>query len=138
MPPSKDEIIKDVVDIITHNWDDITEKICDAEARKEHNRLMGRQAFNKHYRSFVKHVHWSGNTCVVYWHDGTYTKAHWNPNEFFDPEKAILVCMARRLYGDTNIYNEVLQKYAPDGWDHYEKAGLFVQENDGEWVGGTD
>ena len=82
---------------------------------------MAKQRFNKEMRGLVKHVHWSGNTCIVYWNDGTQTKSHWDDLEFFDPEKAILVCMARKLYQNSNIYNEVIKKYADDGWDHYEQ-----------------
>lgn len=126
--PSEKQITKNVIDYITNNWNDISEKIWDAEARKEQSQLLTRQRTNKYYRSFVKHVHWSGDTCIVYWNDGTQTKARWNSNETFDPEKAILVCMARKLYGDTNIYNEVLKKYENDGWNHYDKNNLIYKE----------
>ena len=112
---------KETIDYIINNWDEISERIWDAEARKEQQELIAKQKKNKYYRGLVKHVHWSGNTCVVYWNDGIQTKAHWNDDEFFDAEKAILVCMARKLFGNTNIYNEVIQKYEGDGWDHYEK-----------------
>ena len=81
---------------------------------------MRKQSTNKFYRNLVKHVHWSGNCCIVYWSDGSQTKAFWDDNEDFDPEKAILVCMARKLFGNTNIYNEVIHKYELDGWIHWE------------------
>ena len=29
--------------------------------------------------------------------------------------------MAKKLYGGTNLYCEVLKKYAGDGWAHYDK-----------------
>lgn len=89
--------------------------IEEAKKDREQRLLRAKVAKNKYYRSLVKHVNWSGNTCIVYWSDGSYTKSHWNPNEEFDAEKAILVCMARKLYGNTNIYNEVLNTYAPLG-----------------------
>ena len=119
---------KKTIDYIVNNWDEISERIWDAEARKEHEELVAKQKINKYYRNLVKHVHWSGNTCIVYWNDGTQTKSHWNALEAFDPEKAILVCMARKLFGNTNIYNEVIQKYEGDGWDHYDNENLAYQE----------
>ena len=60
----------------------------------------------------------------MYWNDGTQTKARWNNNECFDPEKAMLVCMARKLFNNTSIYNEVIQKYENDSWDHYDDEGF--------------
>lgn len=43
--------------------------------------------------------------------------------------------MARKLYGDTNIYCEVLQKYAPDARKHYEEYIYpnFVAEDARMW-----
>lgn len=113
---------KDALDIIANNWDEIQKRILDVNANREYEALAAQQRTNKFYRNLVKHVHWSGNTCIMYWRDGSQTKARWNAAEDFDPEKAMLVCMARKLFADTNIYNEVLQKYADDGWDHFEKT----------------
>lgn len=45
--------------------------------------------------------------------------------------------MARKLYLDSNIYNEVLRKYEEDGWQHYEKTVLKDDEV-GDYIGGTD
>ena len=129
--------IKGLNKYIANQWDDIKEKIEDAEARKQHDKLVARQKINRNLRAKVKYVHWSGNTCITYWNDGTQTKARWDSNEPFDPEKAILVCMARKLYLDTNIYNEVLRKYEEDGWQHYEKTVLKDDEV-GDYIGGTD
>lgn len=94
------------------------------EEKRRKERIV--QARNKRLRALVKHVHWSGNTCIVYWNDGTQTKAHWDPMENYDPEKAILVCMARKLYENTSVYNEVLKEYADDGWVHYTSDEWYV------------
>ena len=110
---------------VFENFDRIDDIMAEAKTKKENAIRKGIEAKNKYLRGLVKHVHWSGNTCIVYWNDGTQTKAHWDPCEEFDPEKAILVCMARKLYLDSNIYNEVIQKYEDDGWDHYEKEFLY-------------
>lgn len=101
------------------NYDEFQEAVEAAKKRKAAIELKKIQDRNFELRSMVKHVHWSGNTCITYWNDGTTTKAHWDCNEPFDPEKAILVCMARKLYKDTGLYNEVLYKYCNDGYDHF-------------------
>lgn len=103
---------------LMNHSEEIDDVIAEGKARKEELRLMATQAKNERLRNLVKHVHWSGNTCIVYWNDGTQTKSHWTSEEPFDAEKAILVCMARKLYENTNLYNEVLHKYESDGYAH--------------------
>ena len=110
------------IDVIAENWDKIQEKV---QEHKEYQDYFGKKVVetkNKRLRQMVKHVQFSGNRCIVFWFDGTTTKSVWNKDESFDPEKAILAAMARRLYEDTGLYNEVLQKYAEDGWDYYNKT----------------
>lgn len=84
----------------------------------------------------VKHVQFSGNRCIIFWNDGTQTKSVWNENEYFDPEKAILAAMARKLYEDTGLYNEVLQKYYNDGLeaceDYLSKKNQKLEDDDDE------
>jgi hypothetical protein len=116
-------------DYLAKNWDYILKKKQQIEADKKAQELHMIESRNKRLRNLVKHVNWSGNTCIVYWSDGTYTKSHWNSNEAFDPEKAILVCMARKLYQNTGIYNEVLKKYEDEGYLHHFKYHMLGLEN---------
>lgn len=129
----KDET-KRIRDYIFENAEDIEDLIESGKAKKEYQRLKWKQAYNKIQRDLVKHVKFSGDTCVIYWGDGQITKSRWDHSEKFDPEKAILAAMARKLFGNTNIYCEVLQKYADDGWDHYENYIYpnFIRGND-DW-----
>ena len=110
---------------LAQNKDRLDAQVEKYEKDKAKSELLRTQRKNKELRALVKHVNWSGNTCIVYWNDNTYTTAHWDPAEDFDPEKAILVCMARKLYQNTNIYNEVLQKYEDEGWRHWENEYLM-------------
>ena len=119
------DLYKIINEHIVSNWDNLQEKAKDYEAKREQDKLKGRQVVNKYCRSLVKHVHWSGNTCIMYWSDGTQTKARWDNAEDFDPEKAMLVCMARKLFMNSGIYNEVLEKYKDAGWDHWEDQCLY-------------
>ena len=123
-------IDNEIQNYIANSWDTIQEKAEKIKKNKEELDMLAVQGKNRRLRNLVKHVHWSGNTCIVYWNDGSYTKSHWNPNEAFDPEKAILVCMARKLYENTNIYNEVLKKYEDDGYLHHFKYHTLGLEND--------
>ena len=58
-------------------------------------------------------------------------------DEAFDPEKAILAAMARKLYYDHPVYCEVLRKYADAGWKHYDKMinlEYTIDDDDEEWL----
>lgn len=118
------------LNFLAQNWDDVVQKKEAIEATKKAQELHMIESRNQRLRALVKHVNWSGNTCIVYWSDGTYTKSHWNSNEAFDPEKAILVCMARKLYQNTGIYNEVLKKYQDEGYLHHFKYHMLGLENE--------
>ena len=110
-----ERIIKDIV-----KDSDYYEKVIEDEVKlQEEKELKKRQEENKFYRSLVKDVKFSGDRCIVFWKDGTKTMSKWNPFDSFDPEKAILVCMARKLYNDNNVFLEVLDKYSDKGWDVY-------------------
>lgn len=117
-----------IVKTVAENWDVIEKKIEEEKDIKEQSNLKVTQRRNRALRNRVKHVHWSGNTCIMYWNDGTQTKARWDLAEDFDPEKAMLTCIARKYYGDTGIYNEVLRKYEQDGWDHFEKHYMIPEK----------
>lgn len=118
------------LNFLAQNWDEVVQKKEEIEAVKKAQELRTIESRNKRLRGLVKHVNWSGNTCIVYWSDGTYTKSRWNPNEAFDPEKAILVCMARKLYQNTGLYNEVLKKYEDEGYLHHFKYHMLGMEDD--------
>lgn len=118
------------LNFLAQNWDDVVKKKEEIEAVKKAQERHTIESRNKRLRNLVKHVNWSGNTCIVYWSDGTYTKSRWNPNEAFDPEKAILVCMARKLYQNTGLYNEVLKKYQDEGYLHHFKYHMLGLENE--------
>lgn len=125
-----------LADVATY-WDNIKEAAEMLAEKREQEKIEGRQTVNKYLRGLVKHVHWSGNTCVIYWSDGTTTKSHWDMDEAFDPEKAILAAMARKLYYDHPVYCEVLRKYADAGWKHYDKMinlEYTIDDDDEEWL----
>lgn len=125
-----------VQDYIAKNWDSIQDKIDRKNQEEERKKEEAIRRRNRKLRGRIKHVHWSGNTCIVYWWDNTTTKAHWNDNEPFDAEKAILVCIARKYYENTGLYNEALRKYEEDGNKHrfYQLLDEFGLNDDGNDV----
>lgn len=64
---------------------------------------------NKRLRELVKKVILNGDVTVVLWNDGTKTVVRRDKNDIYDPEKAILACMAKKLYENTGIFNEVIE-----------------------------
>lgn len=52
-------------------------------------------------------------TTVVVWADGTKTIVKCQPEDVFDPEKAIALCYMKRFFGNRGCFNEVFKKYIP-------------------------
>lgn len=113
--------------------DEVEDIIEDGKAKQEREKLNARRKINRYYRNLVKHVKFSGDACIVYWGEDDYTVVRWDHDEEWDAEKAILACMAKRLFGNTNIYCEVLQKYAPAGEDHYWDVLAWEERENEEW-----
>ena len=64
---------------------------------------------NKRLRELVKKVILNGDVTVILWNDGTKTVVRRDKNDVYDPEKAILACMAKKLYENTGIFNEAIE-----------------------------
>lgn len=54
------------LNFLAQNWDDVVQKKEEIEAVKKAQKLRTIESRNKRLRNLVKHVHWSGNTCIVY------------------------------------------------------------------------
>lgn len=105
---------------IASNLDQILCFKQELEQAKEEMRLHEARKRNARLRNLIQHVKWNGTACIVYWNDGTQTKAIWNDEEEFDPEKALLVCIGRKFYQENpNVLSNMLDKWSPAGWTHY-------------------
>lgn len=49
---------------------------------------------------------------VVIWEDGEKTVVKCSDGDAFDPEKGLLLCIAKRFYGNSGRFNNVLRKWA--------------------------
>lgn len=105
---------------IAANLDKILQFKEEIDRTKESIRLYEARKRNARLRGLIQHVKWDGTACIVYWNDGTQTKAIWNDEEEFDPEKALLVCIGRKFYQENpNVLSNMLDKWSPAGWTHY-------------------
>lgn len=66
-------------------------------------------------KSAIKKVIYSDPVTVVYWGDGEKTVVHCQEGDAFDRRTGLLLCCAKRLFGNTGRYNDVLGKWVGDG-----------------------
>lgn len=87
----------------------------EAEARMEkeakEKELREKQIKNKCLRNMIKKVIINKPCTIIMWNDGTKTVTKCHEFDSYDPEKGILACMAKKLYKNTNLFNEVIQEY---------------------------
>ena len=66
---------------------------------------------NERLRGLIKKVIFNGPVTVVLWNDGTKTVVRKDAADPYDAEKAVLACMAKKLYENTGVFNEVVCKW---------------------------
>lgn len=93
------------------------------EREEEKNKLLQVQLQNKRLRAMIKKVIFSGNRTIIMWNDGTKTVTKCHELDAYDKEKGILACMAKKLYENTNLFNEVVRAYVPE-----EEAGMSSEK----------
>lgn len=114
------------------NWSteklrEMLDQLQEEEEEKKRAEFARVQAHNAVLRDMVEDVKFSGPCTIVFWNDGTKTMVRCHEKDHMDQEKGILACMAKKLYDNTNIFNEVLREYAePEEEVHVH--GSTVQE----------
>ena len=87
----------------------------EVEARMEkeakEKELREKQLQNKRLRGMVKKVITNEPYTIIMWNDGTKTVTKCHKFDTYDSEKGILACMAKKLYENTNLFNEIIQEY---------------------------
>lgn len=61
----------------------------------------------------IKKVHYSGDKTIVMWEDGTKTIVTRGENEDFDPEKGLVMAIAKKVYGNKGNYYNRIKKWLP-------------------------
>ena len=60
----------------------------------------------------VEKVIYNDPATIVIWNDGTKTVVKCHEGDRYDPEKGFLLCCAKKLFGNTGRYNDVMRKHA--------------------------
>lgn len=63
----------------------------------------------------VKKVVFNDPATVVYWIDGSKTVVKRSEDDEWDPEKGLLLCFMKRMFGNTGRYNDVLKEWMREG-----------------------
>lgn len=61
----------------------------------------------------INKVHYSGDKTIVMWGDGTKTMVTRGENEVFDPEKGLVMAIAKKAFGNQGNYYNQIKKYIP-------------------------
>ena len=62
----------------------------------------------------VERVIYNDPATVVYWGDGTKTVVICHDGDVYDERTGFLLCCAKKLFGNTGRYNDVMKANAPD------------------------
>lgn len=93
------------LNIINHNELDLTGYNGYVESAEDRNKRL---------RGLVKKVIFNDDVTVVLWSDGTKTIVRKHEADCYDAEKALLACMAKKLYENTGIFNEVVNEWVDE------------------------
>ena len=63
----------------------------------------------------VKKVVFNDPATVVYWIDGSKTVVKRSEDDRWDPEKGLLLCFMKRMFGNTGRFNDVLKEWMKKG-----------------------
>lgn len=77
----------------------------------KYTELRDLQKRNKKLRDMVKEVKFSGDRTIVFFNDGTKTVVQCQEGDTFDKEKGLAVACMKKLFENTNIFNEVMRKW---------------------------
>ena len=69
----------------------------------------GAPAATENKMPVVKNCYFSADRTIVLWDDGTKTVVQCQPGDQFDPEKGIFAAIAKRAYGNTGKFNDVMR-----------------------------
>lgn len=61
----------------------------------------------------VEKVIYNGPATIVFWKDGTKTVVKCDEEDRFSRETGLLMCIAKKAYGNRGKFNDILREYAP-------------------------
>lgn len=96
-------------------WKSLDDSREQYEKLEKDETLKSIQERNKDLRGRIVDVKFSGNRTIVFFRDGTKTIVKCQEGDTFDKEKGLAMACMKRLFKDTNVFNDVLRK-----WCHNE------------------
>lgn len=72
------------------------------------------QRQNKRLRQMIKNVIFSNDRTIVFFDDGTKVIVQCQPEDEFDKEKGLAVACMKKLFENTNVFNDVMRKWCND------------------------
>lgn len=86
----------------------------------------------------IKKVIFNEPVTVVYWGDGVKTVVHCQEGDRYDHRTGLLLCCAKRLFGNTGRYNDILGKAMGDheeqeDGDSLEQIASDIDRMFGAW-----
>lgn len=77
----------------------------------KYTELRNLQKKNKKLREMIVDVKFSGDRTIVFFNDGTKVIVQCQEGDTFDKEKGLAVACMKKLFDNTNIFNEVMRKW---------------------------
>lgn len=62
----------------------------------------------------IKKVHFNDPATVVIWEDGTKTVVKCGEEDIYDPQTGLLMCIAKKTYGNNGKFNDILREWVPE------------------------
>lgn len=62
----------------------------------------------------IKKVIFNDPATIVLWADGTKTVVKCREDDVYDEQTGLLLCMAKKMYGNDGKFNDVLRKWMPE------------------------
>lgn len=96
-------------------WKTLDDSRKQYEEKIEYEKLKARQRRNARLRQMVEDVKFSGDRTIVFFGDGTKVVVKCQEGDTFDKEKGLAVACMKKLFDNTNVFNEVMRKWCGNG-----------------------
>lgn len=93
------------ITITTENLESLVRSVN--RYREETWNMMGKQLN-------IKKVVYNDPATVVYWDDGSKTVVKCHEEDVYDERTGFLLCCAKKLFGNTGRFNEVVKEHTPE------------------------
>lgn len=110
-----------LMESITHKYgcDEVPTPTIEIEAV-----LVGKKNLSNPFT--IKKVHFNDPATIVIWADGTKTVVKCSEEDIYDPQTGLLMCIAKKAYGNKGKFNDILREWVPE--EEEEDDGFSIWE----------